>query len=244
MNQWTRHTGRNLGFVVISLWSKIGDPGKSLKNSTKLTGSKKYNWPFRLKEMKLQTNDDWMIRVVNGIHNHLATIYMEGHSFAGRLSTEENNIMIDMSTNLVKARTILSTLKSKDPENVSTIKTIYNARQKYRVAEKAGKSQMQQLLYNLSEHEYIYFYRANDETNELLDLFFAYPRSLDILIALPFVVFMNSTYKTNRFHMPLFEIVGVTSTNKTLSIAFVLLQSEKEDNYTWAMSCLCSMLWN
>ncbi|XP_038711828.1 uncharacterized protein LOC120006021 [Tripterygium wilfordii] len=95
---------------------------RSLKNSTKLTGSKKCNCPFRLKRMKLETNDDWMIRVLSGIHNHPATVYMEGHSFAGKLSTEENNIMIDMSTNLVEARNILSTLKSKDPENVSTIK--------------------------------------------------------------------------------------------------------------------------
>ncbi|XP_038680255.1 protein FAR1-RELATED SEQUENCE 4-like [Tripterygium wilfordii] len=255
--QWARHIGQNLGFIVIILRSEIGGPGKrhkllmtcecsgnyrSLKNSTKLTGSKKCNCPFQLKGIKLETDDDWMIRVLSGIHNHSIAVYMEGHSFAGRLSTEENNIMIDMSTNLVKARNILSTLKSKDPENVSTIKTIYNARQKYRVAEKVGKSQMRQLLHKLSEHEYIYFYRANDETNELQDLFFPHPRSLDILPAFPFVLLMDSTYKTNRFRMPLFEIVGVTSTEKTFSVAFVLLQSENEDNYTWALSCLRSMI--
>jgi hypothetical protein len=44
---------------------------------------------------------------------------------------------------------------------------------------------------------------------------------------------MDSTYKTNRYNMPLFEMVGVTSTDKTFNIAF--LSNEKDDNFTWAL---------
>ncbi|XP_038693805.1 uncharacterized protein LOC119991532 [Tripterygium wilfordii] len=46
---------------------------------------------------------------------------------------------------------------------------------------------------------------------------------------------MDATYKTNRYSMPLLEIVSVTATNMTFCIAFVFLHSEKVFNYTWAL---------
>ncbi|XP_062006092.1 uncharacterized protein LOC133723294 [Rosa rugosa] len=49
---------------------------------------------------------------------------------------------------------------------------------------------------------------------------------------------MDCTYKTNRYRFPLFEIVGVTSTEKTFNVAFVYILRETEENYTWALSRL------
>ncbi|XP_038717231.1 protein FAR1-RELATED SEQUENCE 5-like [Tripterygium wilfordii] len=163
---------------------------------------------------------------------------MEGHPYVGRLFDFEFEIMVDMSSDRVKPRDILASLKKRDAKNASTIKTIYNARQKFRTSEKAGKSHIQSLMSFLHEHMYLFYYRTNDITNELQDLFFAHPDSLEILRAFPHVLLMDATYKTNRFRMPLLEIVGVTPTNMTYCIAFVLLNSEKEYNYTWALRCL------
>ena len=53
---------------------------------------------------------------------------------------------------------------------------------------------------------------------------------------------MDSTYKTNLYRMPLFEIVGVTSTYLTYSIGFAFMMSEKEDNFTWALQMLLKLL--
>lgn len=53
---------------------------------------------------------------------------------------------------------------------------------------------------------------------------------------------MDATYKTNRYALPLLEIVGVTSTNNTFCVAFVFLHKEKECNYTWALNCLKSTM--
>ena len=44
--------------------------------------------------------------------------------------------------------------------------------------------------------------------------------------------------------MPLLEIVGVTSTNKTFSIAFVFMYREKVSNYIWALDCLKSKIYD
>ncbi|MFQ6660427.1 hypothetical protein Gotur_028958, partial [Gossypium turneri] len=47
-----------------------------------------------------------------------------------------------------------------------------------------------------------------------------------------------ATYKTNKYDLPFVQIVGVTSTNKTFSIAFAFIINEKEENYNWALTCL------
>ena len=44
--------------------------------------------------------------------------------------------------------------------------------------------------------------------------------------------------------MPLLEIVGITSTNKTFCIAFVFMHKEKVSNYTWAIECLKSRIYD
>jgi hypothetical protein len=52
---------------------------------------------------------------------------------------------------------------------------------------------------------------------------------------LPIVVVMDSTYKTNKYGLPLLEFVGITSTGKTFSIAFAFMMSEKENNFVWTL---------
>jgi len=42
--------------------------------------------------------------------------------------------------------------------------------------------------------------------------------------------------------MPLFEIVGVTSTKLTYFVAFAFLSKEQEKNFTWALEMLVGLL--
>ncbi|MFQ6620300.1 hypothetical protein Gotur_001022, partial [Gossypium turneri] len=49
---------------------------------------------------------------------------------------------------------------------------------------------------------------------------------------------MNVTYKMNKYDLPFVQIIGVTSTNKTFSIAFAFIINKKEENYNWALTCL------
>ncbi|XP_038693791.1 uncharacterized protein LOC119991519 [Tripterygium wilfordii] len=220
---WVQDSGRSLRFIIVIKRSEIGGFGKR---------------PTLLKGVKLKIDDDWMLRVQCGKHNHAATLYMEGDPYAGQLSAIENEILVDMSKNYVKPRNILNSLKNRDPDNASTIDTIYNARKKIRAAEKADRSEMQVLMSFLHESGYIFYHRTNALTNELEDLFFAHPGSLELLRAFPHVLLMDATYKTNGFRMPLLKIVGVASTNLTYCMAFVYFSGEKEDNYTWALRCL------
>ncbi|XP_038693801.1 uncharacterized protein LOC119991527 [Tripterygium wilfordii] len=161
----------------------------------------------------MKHEDDWMVEVVCAEHNHDPASYMKGHPYPSRLSEVEIQITVDMSARNSKSRDILTELKKRDPNNVSTIRTIYNAHKKHKTVERSGQSQMQSVFSFLNDHEYFFDYRANHTTYELEDLFFAHPGSLDRLRAFQNVLLMDATYQTNRYGLPLVEIVGVTSTS-------------------------------
>ena len=82
------------------------------------------------------------------------------------------------------------------------------------------------------------------ETDTITDLFFIHPTSLDLLRTFPQVLIMDCTYKTNRYQMPLLEIVWVTSTENTFSIYIIHIQNEREDCYSWALCILRKVIGN
>lgn len=52
-------------------------------------------------------------------------------------------------------------------------------------------------------------------------VFWTNPTAMKLLNAFSIVFLMDSTCKTNKYRLPLLEIVGVTSTKLTFSAAFV-----------------------
>jgi histone-lysine N-methyltransferase SETD2 len=59
-----------------------------------------------------------------------------------------------------------------------------------------------------------------------------------LLAAYPEVLVMDCTYKSNRFSLPLFNIVGMTASNSTFFVAFTFLKHEREADYTWSLKQL------
>ncbi|XP_058783561.1 uncharacterized protein LOC131658266 [Vicia villosa] len=53
---------------------------------------------------------------------------------------------------------------------------------------------------------------------------------------------VSNIKQINKYRLPLLEIVGVTSTEKTFLVRFAFLESEKEDNVTWALDICKSLL--
>ncbi|KDO52979.1 hypothetical protein CISIN_1g040570mg [Citrus sinensis] len=190
----------------------------------------------------MENNDDWALIVKYGFHNHLATQYLEGHSFAGILNKEKSNLLVDMSKNNVRPKDVLHVLKKRNMHNATTIRAIYNARQKYKVREQVGHSQMQLLMSKLIEQKYIERHKSDVDTNCVKALFLAHPSAIELLQAFPRVLIMDCTYKTNRYDMPLLEIAGVTSIDLTFSVCCVYLKLKWENNYIWALERLKSIM--
>ena len=95
---------------------------------------------------------------------------------------------------------------------MTTIKQVYNARYLYRKSERGDRTEMQQLMMLVERDMYINWSRFEERKNVVQDLFWTHPDSVKLLNAFNIVLMMDSTYKTNRYRMPLFEVVGATST--------------------------------
>jgi MULE transposase domain len=62
--------------------------------------------------------------------------------------------------------------------------------------------------------------------------------SLDLLRRFPSTIVLDSTYKTNRHNMYLFDLVGVTATNSSFIIGQAFLSAETTEDYEWVLQWL------
>ncbi|KAK9160377.1 hypothetical protein Syun_006718 [Stephania yunnanensis] len=176
------------------------------------TGTKKCRCPFLI---NIEENADslWYVTVICGRHNHEPTKNLDGHSYAGRLDKKEQEVVVQMTKGNVKPRDILNTLKQRDVTNVSTMRAI---------------------------HKWMSCHRKPPDTNIVTDLFWSHPDSIKLLRCFSSVILMDCTYKTNKYRMPLLEIVGITSMHLTFSVGFAFISSESHANYVWALT-MCTM---
>ena len=126
------------------------------------------------------------------------------------------------------------TLKEQNTNSYTTIKQVYNARNAYRSSIKGSNTEMQQLIKLLEGDQYIHWHRMNDE-DVVHYIFWSHPDAFKLCNACNLVFLIYSTYKTNRYRLPLLEIVGVTSTGMTFSIDFAYLEGECLNNIVWAV---------
>lgn len=116
-------------------------------------------------------------------------------------------------------------------------KDIYNDRQKIRIAGLNGLSATQAWIKQLQDHNLRHYIKL-DADNKVQGVLWTYPWSEKMWRQFPEVLGLDNTYKTNRFHMYLFEVIGVTDQKSVANFAFGLINTEKEDGFLW----LCQRL--
>lgn len=70
---------------------------------------------------------------------------------------------------------------------------------------------------------------------------YAHPESLGYLQAYPKLLLLDCTYKTNKYSMPLLDMIGVDAAQRSFCTAFTFLSGETEEDYTWALELLRSL---
>lgn len=133
------------------------------------------------------------------------------------------------------------------PENISNIKQVYNIRYQTNKAPREDKTEMQQLLKLFDANNYVSRYRTCDDEVTVRDILWIHLDSIKLFNTFSTVLILNSTYKTNKtnkYILPLLEMIGVTSYEKTYSVGFVFLESEKEDNVTLTLEVCRTILKN
>lgn len=120
---------------------------------------------------------------------------------------------------------------------------LYNLRQNVRQSVLQGRQSIQALLQDFPrDGSWDFRYNVRPEDNTLYTLFGIHKSSLALLQKHSFVLWMDCTYKTNRYNMPLLNIVGVSSVGATFFAGFAFLQNEREESYRFALQSLRDIL--
>lgn len=191
-----------------------------------------YTWVFHIHEPGDHPLDT---------HNHDPSTTQASHPRLRRTALAPlRRTFVDIPTQQQRAtpRQILSALNKHDYELPVIRKDINNRRAQLKLQQLNGRSPMQALLFELEESNQFRYFYATDEQNRVTQVFWIHRETFDLLRMNFEVLIMDCTFKTNRFRMPLFNIVGNTLLNTTFYLAFVLTASRAAEAFEWVFEKL------
>ena len=176
----------------------------------------------------------WKITVKESVHNHRPSGSERlGHASSVRLTDEQFFMVGEMIATATRASDIMVNLRSRFPDQVFYEKTIYNAIQKHRIVKLAGRNPMQALVDGISGNDNYVFASKYDSNAVVTGFFFAHRLSIELFQRYSSVLVIDAAYKTNRYGLPLVEVVGLTNSNKTFFLCAAFMASESASDYVW-----------
>lgn len=201
-------------------------PKKMRKSATQKT-----NCPFYWKAKKREGK--WFIYQVNNNHNH---IMAEKDAIIKETSNQNQyNTIKQLYESGIPPNQTMVLLNKSFPNNNIPIRSVYNARQKAHLEKLGGRPPISALFdrfYN--SNDFICSYKVGSNA-KLTHFMFGHKKSIDLYQRHPSVLVVDATYKTNRYSMPLVEIIGIDCSNRSFAVCFIFIESEAIDDYTWAL---------
>ncbi|KAG6941553.1 hypothetical protein JG688_00018603 [Phytophthora aleatoria] len=115
-------------------------------------------------------------------------------------------------------------------------KIISNAKSASRRNKLASLTSTEALIEDLKKHGFYYAFEADHTSRRLKYLMWAHPTTTQLARHFMDLVVLDCTYKTNRYHLPLLNVIILTGMNKILPLAQVWLPGEAEPDFDWALS--------
>ena len=221
--------------VIIKIDKKIHIDNRKRASCTRLI-----NCPFEIRGKRLD-GGFWVLELRNNSHNHDPSSDMSGHLSSRRLTTKEIIDILKMSMARIQPRQILSSLRPKNLNLQAVSRTIYNLKVKIQKDTLDGHSLIQALFKELEQGGFIFNY-LKDNNGHLTYVFFAHPKSVILARTYSIVFVMDCTYKTNKYGMPLLDIIGMSSFNKSFYSCFAFLKHETKEDYVWALKMFSNAL--
>ncbi|KAI5676121.1 hypothetical protein M9H77_07071 [Catharanthus roseus] len=163
----------------------------------------------------MATSENWQLFVHNGRHNHKIAIYSHSHAQSARLTEEQ----------------------LQQTEQFRKSHKIYNVVAKIKRDRMQGRNTVEEVLHLSAERSYTVFYRNGEDNNVLSDIVAAHLTSIAMIRTWPYVLIMDTTYKTNKYNMPLLECVGMTPTGKNFTVATAFMFFNKSNTYILHLLC-------
>ena len=187
------------------------------------------NCPFSI--LAKESSEGWILKHRFGqqfsSHNHEPSLHASAHPVHRQLS---HTPQLEALSNAGLAPKEVQTLV-RQSGSLATRQDIYNRIAEVRRDSRQGQSPIHALANQLEQEGFwsrIQF--ASD--NHVTAVLFAHPDSLTYLRAYPEILLLDCTYKTNKYGMPLLDMIGVDATGRSFCIAFAFLSGETEEDYT------------
>ncbi|XP_050233242.1 PKS-NRPS hybrid synthetase cheA-like [Mercurialis annua] len=85
---------------------------------------------------------------------------------------------------------------------------------------------------------YVHWTLTEEDTGVVTHLFMGHLDLVRLLHSYYWIIGIDSTYKTNKYKLPFFEIIGMTPSNKNFIIADAIMKDETERSYRWVLERL------
>jgi MULE transposase domain/FAR1 DNA-binding domain len=201
--------------------------------NTRNTGSKKTGCKFKWKSNK--QNNRWFLHYDISEHNHELLSDESTSLIISKLTDEQENEVQILSQAGATPLSIKNVLKRKNPDQEFLIKSIYNTKQKNRNNLLNGRTPIQALFDKYYNNNNFITAFETDSNNNLTHFLFCKKESIELYKKFHTTITIDCTYKTNKFGMPLMNVVGMCSSNKTFFICFVFMVQEQYKNYFWGL---------
>jgi hypothetical protein len=142
-------------------------------------------------------------------HNHSPSLSAAAHPIHHQIADNDQDLIKHLSSAGIAPRDISSFLQIKGSSSPNIIQQdIYNYITQGKQDLAKDQSHMHALTNKLN-NEGFWSHIKLDQDNRVTHVIFAHPKSLEYLKAYPDIVILDYTYKTNKYRMPLLDIVGV-----------------------------------
>ncbi|KAI5666436.1 hypothetical protein M9H77_16289 [Catharanthus roseus] len=153
---------------------------------------------------------NWQVFVHDGRHNYAIGVYSHGHAQVAKLTEKQLIQTEQFKKNHVPPRCAVSTQK------------IYNVIEKIKKNRMQGRNTVEEVLCLSAKRGNTVFYRNCEDNTVLSDIVVAHPTSVKTMRMWPCVLITDTTYKTNKYNMPLLKVVGMTPTDRKTSLMPVI----------------------
>lgn len=154
-------------------------------------------------------------------HNHEPSDGTTSHPGARRLIDEEKLMIRSMAATNIQPREIHAVLKQAYPDHAILPKDVENYIQKCRREKLDGFTGTQTFIKFLQNNNFPHRIKyEDDDPNRIAGAIWTYPWCIEMWKRYSEVSSFDNTYKTNRYHMPFFNVTGSTCTGSTYNQCF------------------------
>ncbi|MBW0534740.1 hypothetical protein O181_074455 [Austropuccinia psidii MF-1] len=183
----------------------------------------------------------WVLVPLEILHNHPPSTTPSVHPIHCWLNEKELVQVEGLMKENVFPNQILSQLYSQE-NSCTTSRTLYNYKGHLSIKGRNGKSQLEYLIHLLKGSNWIHSNKINTNA-KITNLFFSHPESIELGHINHHVILINATYRTCKYNLPLFHMVGQTATGHTFSLAFFYMEWENYNGYIWSLQELKMLFW-